>query len=387
MYRLPWSKTDNPGAWIEVTDICNFSCPGCFRKNNLEGHKPFEIIKKEVLQSKRMTNCSRICISGGEPLMHPDIVEIVRFIHDQRLKPIILSNGEFLSPELALKLRKAGLFQYYLHADNGQNRPGWENKTENEMNQLRQYYVDLVHETGGVKCGFNLTIRHSNLDQVQDIVSWYRKNIDRVSHLSLIAFRGIPEFENINLFTDVQKDAIDILHDNIRQPEEINISSVDIFNKLSSHFNDITPSAYLPGTPVEDTFKLLTINLIGSKNKIYGSLGRRSIKLHQIMNHFIFNKFDATVPDPGRLIFLLSAFDKTLRKSLKEYCASILKNPVNLFNRIYLQSIVIQQPFEVIDGVANLCDGCVNLMPYKDKMINSCRLDEYRLFGGPLSYS
>jgi len=315
MFRFPWSRTDNPGAWIEVTDICNFNCPGCFRKNNIEGHKPLDVIKNEVIQCKKMTNCSRICISGGEPLMHPDIVEIVKFISSHKLKSIILSNGEFLNPDLAKKLSDAGLFQFYLHADSGQNRPGWLNKTEKEMNELRQYYVDLVHKAGRIKCGFNLTIRHSNLDQVQDIVSWYRKNIDKASHLSLIAFRGIPEFENMNLQSEGQINVLNALQDNIKQPDEINISTLDIFDKLSCHFFDIVPSAYLPGTPFFNTYKLLTVNLIGSKSGIYGSTGRKSIELHQLMNHFFHRKYDATVPSPGRLIFFLSLIDKTLRKA------------------------------------------------------------------------
>lgn len=32
-YRLPWSMNDNPIAWIEVTDICNIHCEGCYRQH------------------------------------------------------------------------------------------------------------------------------------------------------------------------------------------------------------------------------------------------------------------------------------------------------------------------------------------------------------------
>ena len=31
MYRLPWSKEDNPSGWIEVTTFCQLKCPGCYR--------------------------------------------------------------------------------------------------------------------------------------------------------------------------------------------------------------------------------------------------------------------------------------------------------------------------------------------------------------------
>ena len=64
------------------------------------------------------------------------------------------------------------------------------------MNQLRQFYVDLIKKTGKVKSGFNMTIRRSNLKEVHDIVSWYRSNIDRCTHLSLIAFKNSMDLEN-----------------------------------------------------------------------------------------------------------------------------------------------------------------------------------------------
>ena len=61
--------------------------------------------------------------------------------------------------------------------------------------------------------------------------------------------------------------------------------------------------------------------------------------------------------------------------SLKKY-----KEVSHLFDKIYTQSIHFQQPNEIIDGKINLCDDCVNMMVYKGKLINSCRLDEYRIY-------
>jgi hypothetical protein len=87
------------------------------------------------------------------------------------------------------------------------------------------------------------------------------------------------------------------------------------------------------------------------------------------------------------LIFFMAFFDREIRKALGNYLNAVIKDPSRLFEKIFVQSLVIQQPFEVIDGELNLCDGCINLMPYKGEMINSCRLDEYRLLGGPIKYS
>ena len=46
LYRLPWSMNDNPIAWLEVTDICNIHCEGCYRQH-ISGHKTLEALKRK----------------------------------------------------------------------------------------------------------------------------------------------------------------------------------------------------------------------------------------------------------------------------------------------------------------------------------------------------
>ena len=58
MYRLPWSMNDNPIGWLEVTDICNINCKGCYRRN-LGGHRDLAELKEEVLFLKKWRNCEK----------------------------------------------------------------------------------------------------------------------------------------------------------------------------------------------------------------------------------------------------------------------------------------------------------------------------------------
>ena len=388
MFRFPWSQVDNPGAWIEVTDKCNYSCEGCFRKNNLTGHRPLSEIKDEVDFCLDKLNCSRICISGGEPLLYPDILEVVRYISSLNLKPIILSNGELLNIDLLKKLEVAGLFQLYLHVDSGQQRPGWKNKTEAEMNELRQYYADLINQNSNIKCGYNLTIRRSNLKQVKDIVFWFRKNISKVNHLSLITFRGIPLKEGWDVYTPLGKigeKELSKLGSFIQETNEIEITTMDIYNELSNHFSEMKPAAFLNGSYQDESYKYLIIANIGTDRKLFGEVGSKTVATHQLIYRLINGRYDATVPNPGILIFIMSFIDKRIRSTLRRYLKYLLNNPLSIFKRIHVQTLIIQQPFELINGQANLCEGCINLMPYKGKLINSCRLDEYRLLGGPIT--
>ena len=107
LYRFPWSKNDNPIGWLEVTDICNLACLGCYRQK-ISGHKTLEQLKEEVLFLKRWRNVDNISIAGGEPLMHPQIMEVVSFIKEQGIKPIMLTNGLKLDRDTVIALKKAG---------------------------------------------------------------------------------------------------------------------------------------------------------------------------------------------------------------------------------------------------------------------------------------
>jgi len=384
LFRFPWSNTDNPGGWIEVTDICNLKCPGCFRYT-LTGHRPVEEIMKEVIQLQRMTNCSRISISGGEPLLYPDIVEVVKFISNNKLKTIILTNGEALSEDLIRKLYRAGLYQFYFHVDSNQNRPGWEGKPESEMNELRQNYIDMVNRYSRIKCGFLTTVSRSTLHSLPDIIQWFHHNTGKVIHMAFIAFRGIPLTEDYDYYiNDLAVDPAKIpnVHQDI---SEINISIEELFQIIKNSYPRLNPCAYLNGTTKNDTYKFLIINSISSRKEIYGSAGAGSVALQQFMTRFFTGKYTDTVPKTGREIFLLSIIDRQIRMAFLNYLKTLVKNPLNLVKKVSLQSIVLQQPFEIIEGKPNLCDGCINMMIYKDELINSCRLDEYRILGGTLS--
>jgi MoaA/NifB/PqqE/SkfB family radical SAM enzyme len=88
-YRLPWSLTDNGISWLEPTWKCNIYCDGCYRLNDPRGHKSLERIKEELAVFKKYRFSDAVSIAGGDPLIHPDIVKIVRMVAAEGMKPIL----------------------------------------------------------------------------------------------------------------------------------------------------------------------------------------------------------------------------------------------------------------------------------------------------------
>ena len=137
LYRMPWTLPDNGISWLEPTSKCNLSCYGCYRVNKMDSHKPLEQVKHEidVIQMFRKTDC--ISIAGGDPLLYPQITELVAEIKSRGIKPIINTNGIALTKELLAELKRAGVFGFTFHVDSRQKRNGWEGKNELELNELR----------------------------------------------------------------------------------------------------------------------------------------------------------------------------------------------------------------------------------------------------------
>lgn len=386
LYRFPWSKTDNPGGWIEVTDICDLHCPGCYR-HQIEGHREPKMIKKDIDDLIRLTNCDSIAIAGGEPLGYPNLAEIVSYVSSKKVKPMVYTNGVLLTPEMVKELKKAGLSKIHFHIDSAQERPGWTGKSEIELNELRKYYSDLLKETKKIQCGFHVTVTRLNLDSIPQIVQWCQKNIDRVNHISFLAFRAFNKDPMYQLVANGKLIDPEKTFGGNSDPFEITISTEDMYEKVIEANPNLRPSAYLNGTTVHEINKFLVIVNAGSLKNHYGVLGSKTMELVQTFYHIFNRRYFAFLekPNPGKIIFLMSLFDKEVRKIFKAYLKVSLKNPARLFDNIYLQSIHLQQPIEIIEGSINLCDDCVNMMVYNGRLVNSCRLDEYRILGGAIN--
>jgi len=65
--------------WISITGLCNNNCMFCLDKDRPDkNHKDLDKIKAEIKEAKEEGN-SKLIISGGDPSIHPEIVDIVSY--------------------------------------------------------------------------------------------------------------------------------------------------------------------------------------------------------------------------------------------------------------------------------------------------------------------
>jgi MoaA/NifB/PqqE/SkfB family radical SAM enzyme len=96
---------------------CNLSCAYCNEYDKVSDPVPTpEMLHRVELLARLGTQI--ITISGGEPLLHPDLDEIIRAIRGHGAIATIITNGYLLTPDRIGRLNRAGLEHLQISIDN-----------------------------------------------------------------------------------------------------------------------------------------------------------------------------------------------------------------------------------------------------------------------------
>ena len=112
------------------------------------------------------------------------------------------------------------------------------------------------------------------------------------------------------------------------------------------------------------------------------------MELAQVGHHLFYGTYLAYLPQmkAAWLLFLMAPWDRAVRRALKSRLVDVLLHPARLFSRLRLQTVgIIQAPDIQPNGRADMCDSCPDMTVWNGTLINSCRMDESRLYGGLLS--
>ncbi|NLD36389.1 MAG: radical SAM protein [Desulfatiglans sp.] len=390
LFRMPWSMSDNAFTWLEITRRCDLNCSYCYQKSDPESNKTLFQIEQELIATLGLRKTDTVFITGGEPLLHPDLDAIVKMVKSYRVKPVLMTNGNRLNEEKVISLKESGLFGFVIHVDRGQDRPGWKGKPEKALNNLRQAYADMIYKAGGMICGFNTTILPETLNELPDIVEWTVKNIDKVCTNTIIPVRVLGKENGWDLYVNNKRIKYEETAFSTREyatKTHRDLTSSDLIRQVKRVMPDFTANAFLGGTEVPDAPKWLFSNVVGTKDKVYGFMGPCAMELMQNGYHFLKGRYlsflKPSMYGMGKLMFPLGIMDRGIRKSFLSYISRCLKNPLNLFKKVYVQSLLILQPQDILeDGRQDLCDGCPNKTYHNGALISACRKEEYVRFGG-----
>ena len=112
------ASTDHPVlAHIIPTRRCNLSCTYCNEYDDFSKPVPVETMKRRVDELARL-GTSIITFSGGEPLLHPELDDIIAHVRTYPIIAGLITNGYLLTADRIRRLNRAGLDHLQISVDN-----------------------------------------------------------------------------------------------------------------------------------------------------------------------------------------------------------------------------------------------------------------------------
>ncbi len=259
---------------IELSSACNLDCPLCAKGRNEICRSEdfieldlFERICREVKDYECLLNLWNY----GEPLLHPNFIELCKILKKHALKSVISTNGTVMNPKIARALLTSNFSEIYVGID-GIDPQSYEkyrvgsnfSLVLKNLRLLTQVKKQLKNDTTKIIVQF-IVFRH-NIHQIPHLKSFFKKyDVDDIKIKS--AYLGLPKSSFASKF----------------QPK----SSVDSGKKANLN-------------PVEVARKYLDLRYQGERYEIKGDLIRqKGIRLSGcplVQYSFVINSDASVVP-------------------------------------------------------------------------------------------
>jgi MoaA/NifB/PqqE/SkfB family radical SAM enzyme len=197
-------------AW-QVNYRCNFRCSFCHYWHDKLGDAPELPVEAFWEGSRKLSRlgCLLVSLAGGEPLIRPDIVQIVEALAEWHI-PFITTNGWFANRGLAQDLFAAGLWGIsvsidYADAERHDRRRGTPGGFERALRAIEHFSEARVHKLQRVN--WMAVLMEDNLDQIEPMI---RMAADRGAYFMLQPY-GVRKTGSRRFICDDQGTVADYL--------------------------------------------------------------------------------------------------------------------------------------------------------------------------------
>ncbi len=186
-HLLQFSKDKKPVVVWNVGQRCNLKCVHCYshsRNQKYSGELSTEQ-GKTLIDDFASFGTPVVLFSGGEPLIRPDILELIEYARSLNLRAVISTNGTLISKDIAKKLKTLDLSYAGISLDGLR-------ETHDRFRGVKGAF-DLAMEglrncqEQGIKVGLRFTINKKNVNDIPGIFKLLEdENIPRVCFYHLV---------------------------------------------------------------------------------------------------------------------------------------------------------------------------------------------------------
>ncbi|MDA8299218.1 MAG: 12,18-didecarboxysiroheme deacetylase [Deltaproteobacteria bacterium] len=196
-HLLQFSEDKKPVIVWNMTRTCNLNCVHCYSQSkNLQYNNELTLEEgKAFIDDISAFGSPVMLFSGGEPLMHPNFLDLCFYAKSKGMRAVISTNGTLITRELAKELKKVGLSYVGVSLD------GLEpvhDKFRGKKGAFREAIEGINYaKEAGIKVGLRFTINKRNAEEIPGIFKLMEEeNIPRICFYHLVyAGRGTKLME------------------------------------------------------------------------------------------------------------------------------------------------------------------------------------------------
>ena len=177
-------------AW-EVTRSCNLACKHCRAEAHPDPY-PGEFSTEEakaLIDTFPQVGNPIIIFTGGDPMMRPDVYELVAYAHNKGLTCAFSPNGTLITPELARKIKEAGVNRCSISIDGADAASHDEFRGVPGAFEASMRGIEYLKQAG-VPFQINTTVTRNNLHSFKDIFNLCERIGAAAWHIFLLVPMG-----------------------------------------------------------------------------------------------------------------------------------------------------------------------------------------------------
>lgn len=383
--QLPWQPHNVPHGLLDILRGCNIKCAACY---NTEPNKlkRLEEIEDELNLMSGLRKLNSVSLVGGEPTLHPQLLEIIRMIRHRGLHTELFSNGVLVDDQAARSFKEAGVSIMMFHIENGQVRHDLPaNYTAPDLWNLRRAKLALA-ASHNLDPGLTLTAHLETPEEIDEIVTFFI-NDPHALYLLVTLYHDITAIESIHgdLHAGMQGTLTN------PQVAQNNWNMAMIQQRMAKL--GLSPFAYL-GSNVNKTSPRWLSYLVAATHDPNGGdadwldltpsyMEPAFLRLHHlVMRRFPF--YQEQHPDRLRQQIVLNGLLGGRRAKNAAFLARIRGKEA----RLMAKRIVFQRPASVLqDGTVEHCRNCPDAVIKNRRLVPVCISDRVSVSSAGIRFS
>lgn len=158
-------------SW-NTTNQCNMYCEHCYRDSGACENSELSTQEgKKLIEEISKAGFKILIFSGGEPLMRPDIFELLEHAVRHKLRPVFGTNGSLIDENMAHRLKEKGAMAMGISMDSLVSEK--HNKFRNYKNAWQEAVRGMENcKKAGLPFQIHTTVMNWNQEEVLDITDF-----------------------------------------------------------------------------------------------------------------------------------------------------------------------------------------------------------------------